>query len=65
MNNDDGWDWRWLYFTGTTLLGMSEKTFWRTTPRKLAALSEVYTQFKAGSSDATNVNPTGFIDQVL
>lgn len=37
-----GWDWNWLYYMGTVLLGMDERSFWRCTPRKLFSLWEVH-----------------------
>ncbi|MNW39617.1 hypothetical protein D3C74_167090 [compost metagenome] len=37
-----GWEWDWLYYIGTVLLGMSEAVFWRCTPRKLFALWAIH-----------------------
>lgn len=33
-----------LYYTGVTVLRMSEKTFWRSTPVKLSVLSQVHAE---------------------
>lgn len=38
MSNNDQWDWVYMYYCATVLLGMSEQEFWRLTPRKLNAL---------------------------
>ena len=40
--NRPGWDWPELYYLGVVVLHMSDKTFWRTTPAKLTALSEAH-----------------------
>ncbi|MNP63422.1 hypothetical protein D3C76_1588180 [compost metagenome] len=37
-----GWEWDWLYYIGTVLLGMSEAVFWRCTPRKLFSLWAIH-----------------------
>ena len=48
--NKQGWDWVWMYYCGTVLLGIEEKEFWRLTPRKLNALMSKYT----GSAEQSN-----------
>lgn len=40
--DDSGWEWDWLYYRGTVLLGMSEAVFWSCTPRKLFALWAIH-----------------------
>jgi hypothetical protein len=70
VKKSDGWDWRWLYYTGTVLLNMTEERFWRTTPRTLNALSKVYIEQNGLGETATATNPKlspfgtpyGFID---
>ncbi|GIO39296.1 hypothetical protein J41TS12_41570 [Paenibacillus antibioticophila] len=50
-NNDGGnapWEWDWLYYFGTVLLGMSEAVFWSCTPRKLFALMDVHRKYHGG-----------------
>lgn len=42
------WNWLWLYYLGTVVLGMSEAEFWRCTPRKLFALAEVHLKVHSG-----------------
>lgn len=37
-NGQQGWDWAWMYYAATVLLGLNEQEFWEMTPRKLAAL---------------------------
>lgn len=41
-DENTGWDWDWMYYMGTTLLGMTEEEFWRSTVRKLFALWDVH-----------------------
>ncbi|WP_148499981.1 hypothetical protein [Paenibacillus ihumii] len=40
--DDSGWEWDWLYYMGTVLLGMSEAVFWSSTPRKLFSLWAIH-----------------------
>ncbi|MEW8994394.1 phage tail assembly chaperone [Clostridium sp.] len=40
--DQEGWDWEWLFYLGTNLLKMTEEQFWRSTPKKLQALFNVY-----------------------
>ncbi|MNW55195.1 hypothetical protein D3C74_328430 [compost metagenome] len=42
QEENKGWEWDWLYYMGTVLLGMSEAVFWRCTPRKLFALWAIH-----------------------
>lgn len=42
MSDSNKWDWVNMYFSATVLLGMSEKEFWDSTPRKLNALLSKY-----------------------
>ncbi|MND38190.1 hypothetical protein D3C81_323970 [compost metagenome] len=61
----DAWDWPFLYYTATVLLQMPEKSFWRSTPKKLAALAEVHVRLNGGEKSDTNKRPRGYIDQVM
>jgi len=69
MPVDDGWDWIWLYYAGTVILHMSDYTFWRCSPRLLAALTKAYNEAngatKGEKKKIESEVPTGFIDQVL
>ena len=74
MSIDDGWDWPWLYYVGTVLLRMTEDSFWRCAPRKLAALTAVHVEINDPNKERNPDEqiqtraPTirrGYIDQVL
>lgn len=58
------WPWDWFYYVGTVVLGMDERTFWRTPLRKLMALWEVHKEVnglnKTGKSEEKEV----FIDEL-
>lgn len=41
-----GIPWNWLYYVGTVLLGMSEREFWRSQPRKIYALWKEHKDYK-------------------
>jgi hypothetical protein len=60
------WDWDWLYYMGTNLLKMSEKEFWRCTPRKLFALWNVHKKVNGLDTKTTKKeeNKEVFIDQL-
>ncbi len=45
------WDWVYMYYCATVLLGMSEREFWRLTPRKLNALMSRYIGTAEQSND--------------
>jgi len=45
------WDWVYMYYCATVLLGMSEREFWRLTPRKLNALMAQYIGAAKQSND--------------
>ncbi|MCX7905025.1 MAG: hypothetical protein N2486_11020, partial [Caloramator sp.] len=40
--DSEGWDWEWLFYLGKNLLKMTEEQFWKSTPKKLQALFNVY-----------------------
>ncbi len=40
------WDWALLYYTATVTLNMSEKDFWKATPRKIISLLKVVSEVK-------------------
>ncbi len=62
----EGWDWDWIYYIGTVLLGMSEAVFWRCTPRKLFALWDVHKKYH-GLEDGADQDKasTSYIDQFI
>lgn len=63
-----GWDWDWMYYMGTTLLGMKEDEFWRSTVRKLFALWDVHVRVNGlgkQESDQKTSAPPGYIDQFI
>jgi hypothetical protein len=35
---DDKWDWSWLFYAWTVILGQTEESFWTCTLRKLSSL---------------------------
>ncbi|WP_272034446.1 hypothetical protein [Paenibacillus sp. JJ-100] len=39
---EQGWDWTWMYYIGTTVLRMSENDFWRCTMRRFYALWDMH-----------------------
>jgi hypothetical protein len=64
---NNGWDWDWMYYMGTTLLGMNEDEFWRCTVRKLFALWDVHARangFEQKEEKKTSA-PPGYIDQFI
>ena len=70
MPIDDGWDWPWLYYTGTVILNMSDHAFWRCSPRRLAVLTKVHIEANVPATKEKKQNkeetaPKGYIDQVL
>ena len=62
-NFDDGWDWRYIKYSGRIVLKMSEEEFWRTTPRELNALVKVHIEVNTPKKKKKGI--TGYIDQVL
>ncbi|MGF6356761.1 hypothetical protein ABIE27_004685 [Paenibacillus sp. 4624] len=63
-----GWDWDWMYYMGTTLLGMTEVEFWRCTVRKLFALWEIHVRVNGLDQHENEKKPTappGYIDQFI
>lgn len=75
MPIEDGWDWPWLLFTGTILLGIPEKEFWQYTPLKFTTLWDCQTEYdemrrtpaggksKSKHNQANKVEDT-YIDQI-
>lgn len=64
MPLNDPWDWVLLNYTATVLLNRSEKEFWKMTPRKLNALSDLHIKINANDKKGTNPRP-GYIDQIM
>ncbi|MEC0242764.1 hypothetical protein P4H66_23415 [Paenibacillus dokdonensis] len=67
-DEDIAWDWDWLYYVGTVLLGMREAVFWRTLPRKLFALLGVHKKYNGADRDDTQDAPGGtaaWVDQYI
>ncbi len=67
MTPEEIWDWEWLLYVGTTVLGMPEQAFWKTTPRKLRALASAHVQAHQPASGARGdqVARQGYIDDVI
>lgn len=68
MSKADAWDWPVLMYVSTVILHRPEKLFWRTTPRKLNALTKAHTAMNptGDESGSTGSQPKmGYIDQVL
>jgi len=40
------WDWAWLMYLATNILQMTEKSFWKSTPRQLDALYTIHKEVK-------------------
>lgn len=56
--------WTWLYYIGTVVLGMDERTFWRTQYRKLVALWEIHRQVNGLDKDESGAEEV-YIDQLF
>lgn len=76
MPTADAWDWPLLLYAGVVILKMSERQFWRTTPRKLFALLRVHADLnsvetakarkaKRGRNTPSNWGNFGYIDQIF
>lgn len=58
------------YYIGTVTLKMTSRLFWRTTPRKFAALCEVHVDLNDTSKDKKNKRtsvsqkPDAYVDQL-
>lgn len=65
MPKQDQWDWPFLVYVGTKILGMSEAKFWKTTPRKFKALVNVHIKFQEGGKKGSKKSAPGYIDQVI
>lgn len=48
------WDWVWLYYCATVMLGFDERQFWRLTPRKLSVLIDKYREINGLSEEQAN-----------
>lgn len=44
-------DFDWFYYVGTTLLNMSEESFWRSTPKKVSTLYEIHRSYNGLDED--------------
>lgn len=60
------WDWVSLFYAGTTILGLSEESFWKATPRKLNALTKIHMELNSQeeTQKTKKAEQTGFIDQL-
>lgn len=67
MPMKESWEWDILYYSGTVLLKMTPRVFWKSTPRKLNVLIKAHLEINSTSDDTTKKkNPKqGYIDQVL
>ena len=65
MPSGDGWDWPWLYYTGTVILRMTEQEFWKCFPRKLSELTRVHIELNSKKDGSEGESQQGFIDQVF
>lgn len=64
--DQEGWDWAWIYYIGTVLLGMSEAVFWRCTPKKLFALWDAHKKYHGLEDGAEQAKTsTSYIDQFI
>lgn len=65
QQDENKWPWDWFYYIGTVLLGMDERTFWRTQLRKLLALWEQHKKYHGLDKDASEKDADEvFIDQL-
>jgi hypothetical protein len=53
----DGWDWVWLYYLGTVVLGMTPEQFWKTSPRKLDALYDKHLEINGMDDEEEDFAP--------
>lgn len=56
-----------LYYIGTVTFGLSEKAFWRMTPRKLRALCDVHVSVNSHSAKdgREQVPARKYIDEII
>lgn len=54
-----------MYYAGTVLLRMPEEKFWKCTPRKLAALMDMYNKLNGGGNSEDTKKQVRFIDEVM
>lgn len=47
MTGGSLFDWPFLFYLGTVVLHMSEQEFWKCTPRKLFALTDVHVKLNS------------------
>ncbi len=62
---NDAWEWDWIYYIGTVLLGMSEAVFWRCTPQKLFALWDVHKRYHGLTDNEAQQPSTSYLDQFI
>ena len=48
---DSGWDWAWLLYAWTVILGQTEQSFWTCTLRKLSSLLNVHIKINNPSKE--------------
>lgn len=72
MNNEDGWDWPWLYFLGVYVFRLPEERFWKLYPKQLFTLTTEYTRYKGDTGAQTDnkhkskkSNEPVYIDQLF
>lgn len=67
IDKSDGWDWGWLDYIGTVLLGMSEAVFWRCTPRRFFTLWTHHKRFNGleEKETAEQAAARAWIDQFI
>ncbi|ODG93737.1 hypothetical protein BED47_00785 [Gottfriedia luciferensis] len=58
---ENKWDWAWLYYAGTTLLNMDDKTFWSSTLRKLVLLIDEHLKINGMVDEEEQETP---VDQI-
>lgn len=51
MNNEDGWDWDWLFFVGIFVFRLTQEDFWKLTPRQLHVLSKEHSRYNDTGDD--------------
>lgn len=63
MTPNDGWDWPFLMYVATVILGRTERQFWKMTPRKLSALAKAHVTYHGGDKEDEGASPTSSIPQ--
>jgi hypothetical protein len=58
-----------IYYIGTVLFGMSDETFWRTTPRRFTALCKAHIEAHDSGEDKGKKGKSqpkrAYIDQII